>query len=239
MLGKLTSNVPATAKLIEQQLGNWELARRERAQAAAPDREAVENFICISRMVGIDGHDIGVLAGERLGWPVFGREILEAMAEDDAIRRRIYSRMDERDLTWWEESLRAVLDADFVRNDYFKRLCETVLSLARQARSVFVGRGADLILPANRGLRVRLVASSESRVRRYAAATGRDEEKARREVERIEKERAEFLHHRFRTDASDPLRHDLIVNLDRWETEDVVGMILDAYRRRNASARRL
>ena len=155
---------------------------------------------------------------------MFGREILEAMAEDDAIRRRIYSRMDERDLTWWEESLRAVLDADFVRNDYFKRLCETVLSLARQARSVFVGRGADLILPANRGLRVRLVASSESRVRRYAAATGRDEEKARREVERIEKERAEFLHHRFRTDASDPLRHDLIVNLDRWETEDVVGM---------------
>jgi cytidylate kinase len=237
MHGKLKSAVPATAKLIEQQLGKWELAHRDRRHAAAPNREAVENFICISRMVGIDGHDVGSLVGERLGWPVFGREILEAMAEDDDIRRRIYSRMDERDLTWWEESLRAVLDAEFVRNDYFKRLCETVLSLARQGRSVFVGRGADLILPPGRGLRVRLIAGVDSRVRRFAAANGLDEDHARREVEKIEKERSDFLQHRFGADAADPLRHDLVLNLDRWDTEDVVGMILDAYRRKNASSR--
>jgi hypothetical protein len=235
MPGNLKSTVPATAKLIEQQLGKWELAHRDHP-ADAPAREAVENFICISRMVGIDGHDIGVLVGDRLGWPVFGREILEAMAEDDAIRRRIYSRMDERDLTWWEESLRAVLDADFVRNDYFKRLCETVLSLARQGRSVFVGRGSDLILPSGRGLRVRLVAGLNSRIRWYAEAAGLDADKARRELERVEKERGDFLHHRFGADASDPLRHDLVLNLDRWGAEDVVGMILDAYRRRNTAS---
>jgi cytidylate kinase len=237
MSGKIESTVPATAKLIEQQLGKWELALKGRGQESVPGGEPVENFICISRMVGIDGHDIGILVGERLGWPVFGREILEAMAEDDAIRRRIYSRMDERDLTWWEESLRAVLDSDFVRNDYFKRLCETVLSLARQSRSVFVGRGADLILPTGQGLRVRLVAGLASRVRWYAAAAEIDPDKARRDVERVEKERAEFLHHRFGADASDPLRHDLVLNLDRWNTEDVVGMILDAYRRKTTASR--
>ena len=127
---KLTSADPALSRLVEKQMRNWELARSQRISTPTPKQEEVEDFLCISRMVGVDDRQVAVLVGERLGWPVFDREILEAMAGDDDFRRQIYTSMDQRDLSWWEEALRSLMDRDFVRNDYFHRLCETLLSLA-------------------------------------------------------------------------------------------------------------
>jgi hypothetical protein len=225
MSGNLTSGI---ARLIEKQLRSWEQARMQRLKTPGPRKPEVEDFICISRMVGVDGHGIAAALGEKLHWPVFGRELLDTMAGDDAIRQRIYANMDQRDLNWWEESLRAVMDKGFVRNDYFRRLCETVLSLARQGNSVFLGRGADLILPKDRGFRVRLIASAENRIESHARTTGMDPESAKQEVEQIERHRAEFFVHRFGVEASDPLRHDLVLNLDRWSFQDAVTLILDA-----------
>jgi hypothetical protein len=232
MSSKLVSGNPSIAKLIEKQLRSWELARAQRRKPPAPNKAEVEDFICVSRMVGIDGHRIATALGEKLDWPVFGREILEAMAGDNAIRRRIYARMDQRDLSWWEESLRVILDDTFTRNDYFRRLCETVLSLARQSPLIFVGRGADLIVPRDRGFRVRLIASPQTRIETHAALSGIDLEKAAREVEQIDRQRDEFFLRHFKVEASDPARHDLILNLDSWSADEVVDLILDARARR-------
>lgn len=240
MSTRLTSGVP-TAKLIDQQLGNWELTRRQRRKTVfhQPVEAEVEDFISVSRMVGVDAHPIATALGERLGWPVFGRELLDAMAGDDIIRQRIYESMDERDLNWWEESLRAVLDRGFVRNDYFCRLCETVLSLARQSSSIFVGRGSDLILPQQQGLRVRLIASMEHRIENHARLSGLDPVRARQEVEHIDHQRTEFFRHRFRVEAADPVRHDLILNLERWTPEEAVELILKARNQRGLQPRRV
>jgi cytidylate kinase len=186
-------------------------------------------------MVGVQGDEVARRLGKHLQWPVFGREILEAMAGDDAIRRRVYASMDQRDLGWWEESLRSLLQREFVRNDYFRRLCETLLSLARQAPSVFLGRGADLVLPQGRGFRVRLIAALDSRTRRYAEWNDLSAEEAKLEIERIERQRADFFRHHFQVDASDPLRHDLTVNLDRWSTEQTVNLILEGKEVRQAA----
>jgi hypothetical protein len=225
---KLTSADPALSRLVEKQMRNWELARSQRISTPTPKREEVEDFLCVSRMVGVDDRKVAALLGERLGWPVFDREILEAMAGDDDFRRQIYSSMDQRDLSWWEEALRSLLDRDFVRNDYFHRLCETLLSLTRQGNSVFLGRGADLVLPRGRGFRVRLVAPLTTRTERYAELTGLSPKKARDEIARIEKERAEFLQRHFGIGADDPLRYDIIVNLERFSHQQAVDLILQA-----------
>ncbi len=229
---------PSIIKLVEQQLRNWELARSQRQISSTPEKIEAENFICISRMVGIDGQTTATALGDHLGWPVFGREILDAMAGDDTIRQRIYRTMDERDLSWWEETLRGVLDPGFTRNDYFRRLCETVLSLARQSPSIFLGRGADLILPQDRGVRVRLVASTTSRIRTHTDATGQSPERAAEDMKQVEHQRAECLRHHFGAEAEDPVRHDLVLNLDRWSTVGAVKLILDAHSARIAARAR-
>jgi len=214
---------------------NWELASVQRRKVSPSESSEAGDFITISRQVGIPAEEIGNRIGEKLKWPVFGRNLLDAMSGDDIVRRRIYSSMDQRDLTWYEETLRAIFEEGFVRNDYFNRLCETVLSLAKQSAGVFVGRGCDLLLPADAGFRFRLVAPFEERLAHYSQANGLPTAVARGELERVQRERDEFIQHHFRIDATDPLRHDLTLNLGRVSAEAVVSTILAACEIRRAA----
>ncbi|MCP4200605.1 MAG: cytidylate kinase-like family protein [bacterium] len=225
---KLSSDSRISAQALERQMKNWELSRLQRLGNAATVQQEVEDFITISRQVGIASEDLAQSLGSQLGWPVFGRGLLEAMAGDDDVRRRIYHSMDERDLRWWEEALRSLVERDFDVNDYFHRLSHTVLSLARQSSCIFVGRGCDLMLPRTLGLRVRLVAPLQQRIESLAENLGLGAAAARRELNRIESDRAEFLNHHFRAQAEDPTRADLTVNLDRWEPQAAIELILAA-----------
>ena len=228
MVAKLASGNPDIARLVEKQLRNWELGRQQRLKAEEPRARQVDDFICISRQVGTSGEQVAERVGGALGWPVFGRQVLEAMAGDDEQRRRVYASMDERELSWWEETLRSLMEGDFIRNDYYHRLCETLLSLASQANSVFVGRGADLILPRDRGFRVRLVAPEADRIRTFAATTGTETGRAESEMGRIERERARFFRHHFGVDPDDPMRYDITINMARLSLDQSVAMILEA-----------
>jgi cytidylate kinase len=225
---KISSDSRILAKALERQMTNWELARLQRLERA-PDRSAeVEDFVTISRQVGVAAEEVAARLSERLGWPAFGKNLLEAMAGDEPVRRQIYESMDERDLGWWQEALRSLLDQDFNLNDYFHRLSETVLSLARQGSCIFVGRGCDLLLPQDLGFRVRLVAQFPDRLAHIEGELGLHGANARRNLERIEAARSEFVSHHYRADANDPTRHDLVLNLSRWSIEQAVDAILAA-----------
>jgi len=228
MSSTMISSNPAIARLVERQMRNWELARQQRPESDRPTKSRVEEFVCLSRQVGTDGERIAQSLGAALGWPVFDREILDAMAGDDAVRRQVYESMDERDLTWWEETLRALMQSEFVRNDYFKRLSETVLSLARQGHCVFLGRGADLFLPDDVGFRVRLVAPADARVARVAAANELTRTEAEQWIGRVEAERQRYFRRHFGIEVEDAVRFDMTVNLSRFSVAEAVEMILMA-----------
>ena len=196
-------------KLVERQMRNWELARSQRATPPPAERPEVEPFVAVSRAVGSVGP-----------------------ADDDRIRQQLFASMDERDLGWFEESLRALMHGEFTKNDYFPRLTQTVLAIARQGSTVFVGRAADLILPRHRGLCVRLTVSGEHCVRNYAEQHKINPDQARAEVQRIETERAEFVQRHFKVDAADQNRHDLIVNLEQFTPDQAVELILTALKMR-------
>jgi cytidylate kinase len=215
------------AKMVEKQMRNWELARTQRLSVPESDRPEAEDFISISRSVEAGGKEIATMLGERLGWPVFDKELLDVMAGDDDLRRRIYDSLDERDAGWFEETVRA-LQRNFVKNDYFHRLTQTVLCLARQGRAVFLGRGTHLMLPKGVGLRVRIVAPHQTRVQAYAKRAGLGIEEARAAVIRLERERAEFIEHHFKVDVADPEHYDITLNLARCDLKQAVEMILAA-----------
>lgn len=160
------------------------------------------------------------------------------MAGDDELRQRVYRFMDERDLSWWEDAMRPLLEPEFARNDYFHQLCRTVLSLARQGQAIFVGRGADRILPQDEGFRVRLVAPPAMRIERWAERHGVGRDGAKQELQRREKERADFLRHHFGIAPDDPTRSDVVVNLGRLSEDQAVEAILAVRRIRRGATQR-
>ena len=229
---RVLSGGPGGERAVERQLSNWEIARTQRPPQPGGRREETADFICISRMVGIDGREVAVPLAERLGWPLFDREVLDRMAGDDEVRRRIYRAMDEHDFKWWEAAMSPWVVGRYVMDDYFHRLCDAVLGLARQGRCVFLGRGADLVLPQGRGLRVRLVASLPTRRRAMAASRARTEAEARAAIDAEEHARAEFFRRHFHASPDDVLRYDLVLNLDRLSVGEAVELVLAAHRPR-------
>lgn len=232
MAWKISRDSRVSARALERQMSNWEISRIQRPESP-PKRAEVEDFITISRQVGVPGEKVAEALGKKLGWPVFGRRLLETMAGDDDVRHRIYRTMDEGDLSWWVKALRGLLGGqDFNVDDYFHRLTHTVLSLTRQGSCILVGRGCDFILPRHLGLRVRLVAPLEPRIATVAERHGLTQEKAALEIQRLEAERAQYLHAHFGDRVDDPARSDLVINLGRWDADGVIEMVLAACDRR-------
>ena len=213
------------AKAVERQMRNWELARAQRLEVPLPKRAEVEDFIAVSRQVGASGAEVAAGLAERLDWPVFDKEILDAMAGDDNLRRQVYDSMDERDMGWFEEAARSFMHSEFVKNDYFHQLSKTVLALARQGSAIFIGRGADLILPRDVGLRVRIVAPLETRVKRVAERQDLTEEEAHEKVQRLQEERTQYIRQYFHVNIHDPERYDLTINLQRISPIQAVHLI--------------
>lgn len=222
---------PETERILERQLRQWEMLRSRRlAESKSDEQKSLWACLSISNAVGAGGAEIADMLSRRLGWPLFGKSLLQAMAGDDEIRTRIYHSMDERSMGWFEEMMRSLLDKNFSRNDYFRKLNETVLYLAEEGHTIFLGRFTDLILPRDRGLRVKVVASLEYRVANFArhAEVGLDE--ARTAVERIEAERADFVRRHFRIEPCDNARFDLMVNSEWFTIEQSVELIITAMR---------
>ena len=216
------------AKIVEKQMRNWELAQAQRVDVAADatPSDLVAEFVSISRSVASGGSRVATLLGKRLDWPVFDREILQEMAGDDRVRAQLYQLLDERDVSWLEDAVRWLLRGELRKDDYFCRLTETVLAIARQGHAVFLGRGVDLILPPERGLRVRIVAPLAKRAQEFAARTKTSEALAATEIERIDRERDEFRRRHFGKDANDVAQHDLILSLDRLTPGQAVDVIV-------------
>lgn len=234
---RITAGSAAMERLVERQMRNWELARTQRLDAERAAGQEVADFICISRMVGAGGGGVAQAVSERLGWPLFDRELLQSMAGDDGIRKQIYASMDERDVGWCEETLRSLMQPEFGRNDYFHRLTETVLGIARQGNAVFMGRGIDLILPRDLGLRVRLNAPSEVCVHNYAQRGRTTLEHARSEIHRLEREQSDFIRRYFRIEPSSVDRFDMLINLATITPRTAANLVVAAHHELRAEAK--
>ncbi|MBK9118075.1 MAG: cytidylate kinase-like family protein [Phycisphaerales bacterium] len=220
------------ARLIERQLRNWELARALPPAPEPAHKVELHAFITISRMVGADGRRLANALSAELGWPVFDREILQAMSGDDAIRAQLFEHLDERDVGWVEDTLRWLVAEGASTAHYAHRLHETILALARKGPAIFVGRGAHLILPHHRGLRIHLIAPLTYCAENLAARFNLTMDEARTEVERIQQERSGFLRRQFGARANDPLQYDLVLNAAQFDLPQLVALVLLALRSR-------
>lgn len=217
---------PHLTKVLERQLRNWEISRAQKLRPLRGRRPEIHDFITVTNNVGAGGGEVALMLGDRLGWPVYDRQLIKEMARDDLIREKIYQSMDERQLGWFEHMCRSLMQAEFRKNDYFPRLVRIIYWLACKGPAVFVGRSADLILPKDKGIRVKVYTSFQRRVENFALQTGLSPKEAVREVDRIDKDRAYFIRSHFHIDVNEPSRFNIMINMERFTNEQVARLIL-------------
>lgn len=195
--------------------------------------------IAISRETGTYGAAIAREVGDRLGWPVYDRELLQRIADDIGVHRTLLESVDERQESWLSECFSTLFAVPEVNQTvYFRRLVEALLSLASHGECVIVGRGATSVLPLATTLRVRVVAPLEHRIQAVQREDAISGAEAALRIETKDRERNRFVSTHFQIDPADPANYDLVLNAARYSAAECADLILAALDRlrRHATA---
>lgn len=214
-------------------LGHW----KERGEAEDRERQAKPAFtIAISRQSGVGGTTTARAVGERLGWAVYDRELVERIAQDMNLQPDLLEKVDEKRVSWLREFMECVTSNAAVSDiAYMHRMVKTIAALAAHGNCVLVGRGVAHILPVETTLRVRLVAPLAWRVAAMSRKLGVSDEEAAVQVATIDRQRIQFVREHINKDTTDPSLYDLVLNAERFSVEQRVDLIVEALHRLQAA----
>jgi cytidylate kinase len=214
----------------------WEKLQEEKDRI--PLEEHLHPFIAVSREAGAGGGDIAARVAEKMGFQILGREMLDYLADTFQLPRDMLDFVDEKTAHWIHDAFGFWLDKYTVsQEEYVIRLGRMVLLAAQHRECVFIGRGVQFLLPKNKGLTVRIVASEKNRVERTKQMRNVSIEEARQFVAETDRGRKEFVRRYFHQDVADPLLYDLVLNADKFGVEGAVDMIVHTYQHLFAPAK--
>lgn len=222
-------------QIIDRQIKRWELEAQARTAAATEPEPAgppvVHPWITVSRALGAGGGAIARAAASRLDYQVYDRELLELLVREHHLHRRVLELLDERSRSSLEIWVQGIVRGRLVdKGDYLRDLASVLTSVALHGRAIIVGRGANFVLDASRGLHVRITAPFALRVEAVAAREGISRDEAERAVQRSDQERSAFIQGYFHHGIDDPLGYDLVINTAALGVEPAAELVERALR---------
>jgi len=229
-----TREDPKILAAAERQMRAWTHAqqvadRSTRLRADEGLGKQLASHLTISREAGAGGSEIARLVGRKLDWDVLDRDLLDQVADRYNLPRPMLELVDETTTSWVHDVLGTWFDRRIIPHEKFLvRLRRVLQSTARRGKVVFVGRGAQFLLPRQQGLAVRIIAPQKYRVERIMREQGLDTRSARRLIDNIDAGRREFVRRYFHRDIDEPHLYDLVVNVERIGLAGTVDQIVAA-----------
>ena len=235
--GMYAKKRPNAADLANQYIREWEQHRLALIRKKQ-ESERVTNCICISRQIGIGALQMADMVAEKKGFRVVDREILERIAEDADLHKSTVEFFDEKYPGKMNEFGAYLFgEKSFVMSDYMRRLSSAVYAIADAGTTIFVGRGAHLILPRARVLAVRFISKREYRIQRIAQIMDVPEDVAQQIIEDEDRRQNEFFKKNFGDETAAPEEFDLIINCSYMaEPQSSAALVVLAYDQRFEAA---
>ena len=205
---------PRVAEVAQQYVSSAEKKFRE-LPVTEDTQAGIPPTICFSRKIGVGAVEIADGLSAKLGVRVADRLIIENIAADKTLKEKTIRLFDERYPGKIVE-LGAFLfgEKSFVMTDYIRALFGSVYTLAESEPTIFVGRGAHLILPRERVLAVRLICSKSYRVNRLANMLDISNTDAEKKLAELDEEQKRFFKKVFKRQDASPYEFDLVINMD-------------------------
>jgi cytidylate kinase len=186
-------------------------------------------YVTISREAGVGAGEIARLLGQKLGWEVLDKSLLDRVAERFHESRTMLDLVDETPNNWVYDVLGTWMDDQLVTHDkYVVHLTRVIRAAARNGKVVLVGRGAQFILPPEKGLTVRMIASEKYRIDQIMRRESLSEAGARQLMTATDRGRREFVTRYFHHDLLDPHLYDLVLNVGRLGPAGAIEQIIMA-----------
>jgi cytidylate kinase len=196
-------------------------------------------LLTLSREYGAGGSELGVLLGERLGWPVLGAELARRIAERLRCTAADVEAVAEHAPTFLERlaAMFTVVPSDApilpepLAGPDPDRLVDATRAVLREAVHslplIVIGHGANCLFHGRPDLlRVRVTAPFEVRLRRVAARTGAAPEAAVADVRKRDNDRRHYLERYYRAGVNDPNLYDIQINTGTVSLEGAAELVL-------------
>jgi hypothetical protein len=196
-------------------------------------------LITVSREYGAGGSELGVLLGEKLGWPVLDHDLVRQLAARLSCEEGEVVAMDEHAPSFFERLASAATvtapesrshsrpwtaDPDCVA----AAAREVLLEAARHPPVVVVGHGGNCLFRGRpEVLRIRVVAPFDLRVKRVAGRTGAPPQRAAADVRRRDADREQYLQRYYKSDMNDPCGYDLQINTGTVSLEEAAQLVIE------------
>ncbi len=234
----MTTTPEPIGDAFERAVAHWRRSHPADRPVAKGKSSPPPLTIAISREAGSGGRRIGAALATKLNWPIYDRELVEQIAKDTGRRAEMIESVDERQSSFLVETLEAFTGVKTLGGaGYAYRLHQTLAGLGAHGQCVIIGRGATAILPKETTISIKMVAALDDRVAEYAQREQVSERVAKTKVQRLDRERAEFVKNYFHKEIDDPHLYDLVINTSRYTDQECVELILLAVEQRQRSQR--
>ena len=193
----------------------WLLGQSEEDRQPQDTVRTVARFhnICISRETGAGGGAIARQVGQRLGWKVYDRELLEAIAHRMGLPVDEVRCFDELAPSVVQDWLLPLREEHYAPQEaYLDHLAKLIEAIGRAGESVLVGRGAGFLLPRETTLSLRIIAPLRIRALRLAERMGVSVRTARRAARDLDRRRSQFDRTMHRMASADPHNYDMVLD---------------------------
>ena len=184
-------------------------------------------IITLSREYGSGGRYIGKLVAEKLGIKLYDKEFVAKLAEETGLSSE-YIENNEQKRGALETLNNGYYSGLSNSDELFIKESELIKKVASENSCVIVGRCADFILKENKNVfKVFVYSNMENKIKRTTNIYGLDKNKAEKEINRINKLRANHYKYYTEKDWSNPENYDICINSDSLGVEKAADLICE------------
>lgn len=183
--------------------------------------------ITLAREYGSGGRYIGKLVAEKLGITLYDKDFILNVAEKTGFSTE-YIESNEQKREAFANLNNGYYSGLSNSDELFIKESELIKKIASENSCVIVGRCADFILRDNRNvIKVFVYSDMESKIKRATDIYGLDKNKAEKEINRINKLRANHYKYYTEKEWGNPINYDICINSDSIGVEKTVDLICE------------
>ena len=184
-------------------------------------------IITLSREYGSGGRYIGKLVAEKLGIKLYDKEFVAKLAEETGLSSE-YIENNEQKRGALETLNNGYYSGLSNSDELFIKESELIKKVASENSCVIVGRCADFILKENKNVfKVFVYSNMENKIKRTTNIYGLDKNKAEKEINKINKLRANHYKYYTEKDWNNPENYDICINSDSLGVERAADLICE------------
>ncbi len=221
------------SQIVEDQIKAWSRNSTIITAKSPEEQKHKSALITISREYGAKGARLAKFMGDKSGYDVWDKNILQEIANDLNSDKKILESLDERRQEIVEDTVSVFLNNVHTNVNYLRSLVRVIRSIEEHGKAIVVGRGANYICQNPYSLHVRIVSPLKARVADYSDRKQISKAEAKEIITQKDRERSEFIKRNFNKDVNKASDYDLLINSEVFSLEQMSGIVSDAYRKKS------